>query len=97
LKRIAVAEHIVSRKIYAVICGTLLLLTFLTWWIAHFDLGRWNVAAALIIAWSKATLVALFFMHLRYSSRQTQLVVVAGLVWLAILLLLTMTDYLTRL
>lgn len=90
------SEHIVSRTLYAAICGTLLLLTFLTWWIAQVDLGRWNIVVALGIAFCKATLVALFFMHLRYSSRRTQVVVIAGLLWLGILLLLTMSDYFTR-
>jgi cytochrome c oxidase subunit 4 len=90
------SEHIVSVKFYGGICGSLLLLTFLTWWVALHDLGRWNIVAALSIAFFKAALVALFFMHVRYSPRRTQLVVVAGLLWLAILLFLTMADYLTR-
>jgi cytochrome c oxidase subunit IV len=90
------SEHIVSRKLYAGICGTLLVLTFLTWWIAQFNLGHWNIVVALGIAFCKATLVALFFMHVRYSPSRTQVVVAAGLLWLGILLLLTMSDYLTR-
>ncbi len=79
-----------------VICATLLALTFATYRIALIDLGRWNIVAALTIAFCKATLVALFFMHLRYSPRRTQLVVLAGIFWLAIMMLLTMSDYLTR-
>ena len=90
------SEHIVSRKLYVFICASLLVLTFLTWWVARINLGRWNVVVALSIAFGKAALVTLFFMHVRYSPRRTQLVAVAGLVWLAILLLLTMSDYLTR-
>ncbi|MBI3896418.1 MAG: cytochrome C oxidase subunit IV family protein [Acidobacteria bacterium] len=89
-------EHIVSRKLYFLICGILLSLTLLTWGVALINLGRWNIVLALAIAFSKATLVALFFMHLRYSPRRTQLTLVAGLFWLGILLLLTMSDYLTR-
>jgi cytochrome c oxidase subunit 4 len=42
------------------------------------------------------TLVALFFMHIRHSTKLTKLVVVGGLLWLAILLVLTMTDFATR-
>jgi cytochrome c oxidase subunit IV len=91
-----VPEHIVPRKQYAAICGALLVFTFLTWRVALINLGRWNVVVALTISFCKATLVGLFFMHLRYSPRRTQLVVVAGLLWLSILLLLTLSDYLTR-
>ncbi len=88
--------HIVPKKIYYGICATLLVLTLATYRIALVNLGRWNVVVALTIAFSKATLVALFFMHVRYSLRRTQLVVVAGIFWLGILMLLTMSDYLTR-
>jgi len=42
------------------------------------------------------TLVILFFMHGKYSSRRTQLVIVAGFFWLAIMLGLTLQDYSTR-
>ena len=90
------AEHIVPRRIYLLVCAILLVLTLLTWRLALIDLGRWNVVAALTIAFCKATLVALFFMHVRYSPRRTQLVVVAGIFWLGIMILLTMSDYLTR-
>jgi cytochrome c oxidase subunit 4 len=60
------------------------------------DLGPLNIILALVIATSKATLVVLYFMHARYSPRRTQLVVIAGIFWLAILLVMTMADYLTR-
>jgi cytochrome c oxidase subunit 4 len=71
-------EHIVPKKIYYGVCATLLVLTFSTYRIALVDLGRWNVVVALTIAFSKATLVAPFFMHARYSPRRTQVVVLAG-------------------
>lgn len=90
------AEHIVSRKIYVVIFTTLIVLTILTIVIAGIDLGPFNTIAALAIAVAKATLVALFFMHVRYSSRLTQIVVISGLFWLGIMFVLTMSDYLTR-
>ncbi len=90
------SEHIVPRKIYFVVCGTLLVLTFVTYKVAFFDLGHWNVVAALVIACGKALLVALFFMHVRYSPRRTQVVVIAGVFWLCILLFLTLSDYVTR-
>ncbi|HWQ34675.1 MAG TPA: cytochrome C oxidase subunit IV family protein [Blastocatellia bacterium] len=90
------AEHIVSRKIYLTIFGALIVLTILTIVIAGVDLGPLNTVVALAIAAMKATLVALFFMHVRYSSRLTQVVVVSGLFWLCIMFALTMSDYLTR-
>lgn len=90
------AEHIVSRKIYVAIFTTLIILTILTIIIAGIDLGPFNTIAALAIAAAKATLVALFFMHVRYSSRLTQIVVISGLFWLGIMFVLTMSDYLTR-
>jgi len=54
------------------------------------------VVAALGIACCKMLLVALFFMHLRHSTRLTRLVVGGGLIWLAILLVFTLSDFVTR-
>ncbi len=90
------SEHIVSKNIYYAICATLLVMTGLTYWAATRDLGQFNIVVALTIATFKATLVVLFFMHARYSPRRTQFVIISGIVWLAILLALTLTDYLTR-
>ena len=90
------SQHIVSLKTYVAIFAVLLALTATTVAIAHVDLGRLNTVVALVIAFAKALLVALFFMHLRYSSQLIKIVVAAGLAWLAILLGLTMGDYLTR-
>ena len=94
------SEHIVSRSIYAAIGATLLIFTGVTYYAATVDLNHvfhgLNVIVALVIATFKATLVVLYFMHARYSPKRTQLVIVAGLFWLALLLALTLTDYLTR-
>jgi cytochrome c oxidase subunit 4 len=91
-----VSEHIVSPKIYVVILLALLLGTYLTVTAALRDFGPWNIVIALAIATTKATLVILYFMHARYSPKLTQLVIVCAAFWLAILLLLTLTDYGTR-
>jgi cytochrome c oxidase subunit 4 len=91
-----VSEHIVSPRIYLGIILTLMALTGLTIWVATVDLGPLNVVLALVIATLKAALVVLYFMHARYSPGRTQLVIVAGLFWLAILLVMTLADYLTR-
>jgi cytochrome c oxidase subunit 4 len=90
------SEHLVSRKIYFGIFGALMLLTGLTVWVATFDLGRWNAIVALSIAVIKATLVVLYFMHVRYSSKLTWVFVCAGIIWLIILFAFTLSDYLTR-
>jgi cytochrome c oxidase subunit 4 len=90
------SEHIVPTRTYYAIFGILMLGTYLTVQMAFIDLGAFNAAAALVIAVFKATLVVLFFMHVKYSSRLTWVVVLAGVFWLGILLVLTMGDYLTR-
>ena len=89
-------EHIVPTRVYYTIFLILALCTYLTWQIAVFDLGRLNAVAALAIAVFKAVIVVLFFMHVRYATRLTWIVVIAGLFWLTILLAVTMSDYLTR-
>ncbi|MEJ7616967.1 MAG: cytochrome C oxidase subunit IV family protein [Pyrinomonadaceae bacterium] len=90
------SEHIVSRKIYFNVFGALMVLTVLTVVAANFDFGRMNDVIAMAIAVTKATLVVLFFMHVRYSSRLTWVVVVSGFFWLAIMFLFTLSDYVTR-
>jgi cytochrome c oxidase subunit 4 len=89
--------HIIPKRVYYVIFTVLMLCTYLTWQVAYFDLGPLNTIAALTIAVFKATLVVLFFMHVKYSTRLTWAVVLGSIFWLGILLTLTMNDYLTRL
>jgi cytochrome c oxidase subunit 4 len=89
-------EHIVPTRIYYTIFAILMLCTGLTVWVAFLDLGALNTVAALAIAVFKATLVVLFFMHVKYSTRLTWAVVAGSIFWLGILLVLTMGDYLTR-
>ena len=90
------AGHAESRKVYYAIFGALLALTYLTVAVSRIDLGRLNSVVALTIAVTKAVLVVLFFMHVRHSSRLTKLVVVGGFVWLALLIGLTMADFVSR-
>ena len=91
-----VHEHIASVKSYVGVLLVLLAATVITTLVAFVDLGNFSVVVALTIAVGKMLLVALFFMHVRYSTRLTKLVIVGGLMWLAILLLLTLTDFFTR-
>jgi cytochrome c oxidase subunit IV len=93
------SEHTTSSslKTYFIIWLALLAATALTTFAAGVDLGRFNAAVALTIASLKATLVALFFMHIRGASeRMTKLVVISALFFLLILLGLSMSDYATR-
>ena len=89
-------EHIDSVKTYVLVLLALLIATVVTTLVAFVDLGNFSVVVALLIAVCKMLLVALFFMHVRYSNLLTKLVMVGGLLWLAILLLLTLTDFFTR-
>lgn len=85
-----------STKTYVFVLLTLLAATIITTAVAFVDLGRFSVVVALGIAVCKMLLVALFFMHVRHSTKLTKLVVTGGLLWLMILLMLTMTDFVTR-
>ena len=89
-------EHVDSVKTYALVFAALIFLTVATTAVAFVDLGPFSVVAALAIAVCKMLLVALYFMHVRHSTRLTRLVVLGGLLWLAILLLLTLGDMMTR-
>jgi cytochrome c oxidase subunit 4 len=88
--------HVSPIKVYVGIFLTLMALTAITVFVAYINLGPWNKAVALGIASFKATLVVLYFMHVKYASRMTKLIVISGLFFLGILLTLTMTDYASR-
>ena len=90
------SDHILPKRTYYTIYLILLGCTYLTWQVAFFDLGAMNTVAALAIAVFKAAIVVLFFMHVKYGSRLTWVVVLGSVVWLGILLALTFNDYLTR-
>ena len=88
--------HVVSVKIYLAIFASLMVLTFLTVEVSTHDLGELNTIVALTIACLKATLVILFFMHLRYTEHLIHVIVVATFFWLAILIVVTVSDYISR-
>ncbi len=88
-------------RLYLGIFAILILLTGVTVAIAFFDLGGGrlhllNAIAAITIASTKGLLVVLYFMHVRYSSRLTWVFVGAGVFWLLILFVFTLSDYLSR-
>jgi cytochrome c oxidase subunit 4 len=88
--------HVVSPRVYYLIFASLMVLTGLTVGVAFIDLKVMNTVVALTIAIIKATLVVLFFMHVKYSSRLTWVVAASGIVWLAIMFGITFADYLSR-
>jgi cytochrome c oxidase subunit 4 len=89
-------HHVVSWRLYVGIFLGLCALTAITVYAAGVDFGPFNTVIALVIASLKATLVAMFFMHLRWSPRLTTLFLFSGFVFLAILILLTVSDYISR-
>ena len=88
--------HIASTRIYYLVFLALLVGTGLTYWAALIDFGFFNNVVMLAIALTKAALVILFFMGVRWSSRLTWVVAASGFVWLLILFGITMSDYLSR-
>jgi len=90
------AGHVSPKSTYYTIFGSLMVLTAVTVSVAFINLGRLNFPVALAIAILKATLVILFFMHVKYSSRLTQLICGVSFFFLFVLFGLTLTDYLSR-
>jgi len=95
--------HVVPVRIYLLVFAALTVLTITTYYAATIDMETalnthfpLNSLVALTIAVTKAVLVILFFMHVKYSSRMTKVVVIAGFFWLGIMLTITMSDYLFR-
>src|SRR3954454_3700012 len=93
----ALAHHIVPVRTYLIIFGCLLILTATTVFVAFHHLGDpWNDVVAIGIAITKATLVVLFFMHVKYSPAMVRLCVIAAIVFLLTLLGITWSDYWAR-
>jgi len=90
------SDHVSPKSLYYLIFGTLMALTAVTVAVAFINIGILNFPLALGIAITKASLVILFFMHAKYSSRLTKLIVGGAFFFLGVLLMLTMTDYMSR-
>jgi cytochrome c oxidase subunit IV len=90
------SEHVVPVKIYFGTFAVLMIMLAATVGVAYINLGELNVVAAMTIAVAKATLIILYFMHVRYSTRLIWIFVGAGFLWLGILFALSFSDYLTR-
>ena len=90
------SHHVAPLKLYLGVFGILMIGTILTVVVAFFDLGPLNNVVMLTIACVKALFVILYFMHVRWSTRLTWVVVASGFFWLLIMFTFTMTDYLSR-
>jgi cytochrome c oxidase subunit 4 len=90
------ATHLVPIRVYVTIFAILMILTAITVSVSFLDLGPFNTVVAIVIAVTKMMLVILYFMHVRYSNRLTWAVVAGGFFWLALLLFMTLADYVTR-
>jgi cytochrome c oxidase subunit 4 len=88
--------HVAPKSMYYAVFAALIVGTALTVAVAFLDLGALNNVLMLGIAMTKALLVVLFFMHVRWGTRLTWVVAASGFVWLLILFGLTMMDYLSR-
>lgn len=88
--------HVSPVRVYLGILLALLVLTVVTVEVARHDWGAFNDVVALGVAITKASLVVLFFMHVKYAGKLVQVVVVAAFFWLLILFGLTILDYRTR-
>ena len=88
--------HVTPIRVYLMVFAILMVGTALTVWAAFINMGPFNDIVAMAIAVTKATFVVLYFMHVRHSTLLTKITVVAGFLWLAILVALTLSDYFTR-
>lgn len=84
--------HVIPPGVLLAVFAALMAMTAITVAVTWVDLGPWNLVAAMFIATVKASLVALYFMHLRYDHAFNALVFVTALVFLALFLIPTLTD-----
>lgn len=90
-------HHVTSPGFYFLIFGALMVLTAITVAVSQVDFGALNTPVALLIAGIKATLVILYFMHVRHSTRLTWVVVIGSFIWVGVMFVLTWGDYIGRL
>jgi len=90
------SDHVVPVPVYVGVFLALMVLTGATVYAATVDLGMWNTPVALAIAITKALLVILFFMHVKYGSRLVWLAAGGAFFWLVLMLVGTIGDYVSR-
>jgi cytochrome c oxidase subunit 4 len=90
------SEHIVPVGVYLKVWVALLILLGATVGLAYIPLGPIHIVVSVGIAFAKAILIVLFFMHVKYKAKLMWLYVGAGFFWLAIMFAITLGDYMTR-
>ncbi|MCS6913533.1 MAG: cytochrome C oxidase subunit IV family protein [Myxococcales bacterium] len=88
--------HVLPVSVYVAVWAALVVLTGITVYVAHFDFGSWNTIIAVLVATTKASLVSLYFMHLRYDNKFNLLILLGSLMLVAIFFYPTLTDLTTR-
>ena len=88
--------HVLPLKIYLGVAVSLMILTVITVWVSYMDFGVFNIIVAMGVATIKATLVVLFFMHLKYDEKFNAIVFVGCLSFLAVFFVLTLADTMER-
>ena len=96
LGALVMSNHVMPIRTYLIVFSVLIALTGLTVWAAYMDFGAWDVTVALGIASFKAILVVLYFMHVKENEPLIGLFIVGGVFWLAVMLVFTVADYVTR-
>ena len=86
-------QHSISIGTYLAVFAALMILTVVTVISAHIDLGHFNIVVALVVAFTKATLVVTYFMHLRYENRLFTFMLLAAIFTYAVFVILTFADY----
>lgn len=95
-------HHIIEPIVYIKVFSILVVLFLATLGVALFDLSKhlnWgpaNIVVAMVIATAKAGVIVLYFMHVKYSSRLTQVFAVSATLWLMLMFAFTFADYFTR-
>ena len=84
--------HVVELRVLLGVFAALMVLTAITVAVSYFDFGALNLLVAMGVATVKATLVALYFMHLRYDSLLNAIFFVIGIAFLGLFLMITMLD-----
>lgn len=89
-------HHILPLKVYLGVGAALLVLTAITVGISYFHFGAFNLLVAMMVAAVKATLVALYFMHLKYDNKLYLFIFVSSVLFVAVFVIVTMFDTLRR-
>lgn len=89
-------EHVSPMSVYVKVLASLFVLTGLTYAVSFADLGPASLWVAMLVAVAKATLVCMFFMHLKYDDRYHVFVFLSTIIFVAIFFLFTIFDMQSR-